>query len=103
MKGHAQSLKQMYGKPNCWEKLTTPLVRFWTGDGDCWGPLLCGRGNAMPEQERLLIYFALGTVIVFGPKAHEFYDDFANHRATGLKADAKEILSVEIDLNRKSE
>jgi len=28
----------------------------------------------------------------------EFFDDFANHRATGLKADGKEIISVEIDL-----
>ena len=37
MKAQAQSLKEMYGKPNCWEKSSAPLVRFWTGDTSCWG------------------------------------------------------------------
>ena len=102
MKGQVQSLKQMYGRPNCWEKSGEPLVRFWTSDGNCWGfPFFAVVGTRyVPEQERLLIYFALGTVIVFGPKAREFYDDFCNHRATNLKADEKEIVSVEIELNR---
>ena len=36
MKSRVQSLKDMYGKPNCWEKSTAPLVRFWTGSGECW-------------------------------------------------------------------
>ena len=34
---------------------------------------------------------------VFGPKAFEFYDDFSNHRATNLKPDGVEILSVEMN------
>ena len=54
----------------------------------------------MPNQARLLIYFSMGTIIVFGPKAFEFYDDFSNHRATNLKPDGMEILSVQMDLNR---
>jgi hypothetical protein len=37
MKAEVQSLKEMYGKPNCWEKSSAPLVRFWTGDTSCWG------------------------------------------------------------------
>jgi hypothetical protein len=36
---------------------------------------------------------------ITGPKALEFYDDFANHRATLLKADGKDILSVKLILN----
>jgi len=55
----------------------------------------------VPEQERLLIYFALGTVIIIGAKALEFFNDFSNHRATDVKADGKDIVSVEIDLNRQ--
>jgi hypothetical protein len=33
------------------------------------------------------------------PKALEFYDDFANHNATLLEADGKDILSVKLVLN----
>ena len=58
------------------------------------------RTRYVPNQVRLLIYFSMGTIIVFGPKALEFYDDFFNHRATNLKPDGMEILSVEMDLNR---
>ena len=57
----------------------------------------------LPEQERLLIYFPLDTVTVLGPKVKELYDDFCNHRATNLKADENEIVSVEIDLNREKQ
>jgi hypothetical protein len=57
----------------------------------------------VPEQERLFVYFALGTVIIIGAKALEFFNDFSNHRATDVKADGKDIVSVEIDLNRESQ
>jgi hypothetical protein len=53
----------------------------------------------MPEHERHLICFPLGTVTVLGPKVDEFYDDFCNHRATNIKASGNKIVSVEIDLN----
>ena len=61
-------------------------------------------GNGyVPEQERFLIYFPLDAVTVLGPKVKELYDDFCNHRATNLKADENEIVSVEIDLNREKQ
>ena len=103
MKAHVQSLREMYGKPNCWEKSAAPVIRFWIGDGSCWGFPFFAVVAALyiPYQERLLVYFSLGTVIVVGPKALEFFDDFSNHRATELKADGNEIASVEIDLNRE--
>ena len=56
-----------------------------------------------PEAERLLIYFGTGAIVIQGPGVMEFFDDFANQRATGLKADGKEIISVEIDLPRESQ
>ena len=101
MKAKVQSLNEMYGKPNCWEKSSAPLVRFWTGNTSCWAfPFFAVAGTEyLPEQERLLIYFPLASVTVAGPKVNEFYDDFCDHRATNLKADGNEIVSVEIDLN----
>ena len=33
-----------------------------------------------------------------GPKALDFYDDFSNHRATLLKADGKDVMSVTVHL-----
>lgn len=105
MKAPVQSLKEMYGKPNCWEKSTAPLIQFWTGDGTCWAlPFFSVIATRyVPDQERLLIYFGSGTIVIQGPKALEFFEDFSNHRATAIRADREEILSVEIDLHRESE
>jgi hypothetical protein len=41
----------------------------------------------------------LGTVVVTGPKTLDFDTAFCNHRATSLKADGKDILSVRMILN----
>ncbi len=105
MKAGVQSLKEMYGKPNCWEKVTAPLVRFCAGDGACWAlpffSVIAVRYE--PCQDGLLIYFGTCTIVIRGPKTRELFDDFSNHQATAIKADGEEILSVEIDLNRKSE
>jgi hypothetical protein len=50
------------------------------------------------RHERLLINWTLGTVVISGPKALEFYDDFCDHRATSLKSDGKDILAVKMVL-----
>jgi hypothetical protein len=41
----------------------------------------------------------LGTIVVTGPKALEFYEQFSNHRATLIRPDGKDILSVRMHLN----
>jgi hypothetical protein len=46
------------------------------------------------DKETLCLYWPLRTVIVTGPKALEFYTGFCAHRATSLKCDGKDILSV---------
>ena len=104
MKAQVQSLKEIYGKPNCWEKSTAPLIRFWTSGGACWGfPFFSVIATRyLPDQEQLLIYFATGTIAIRGPKALEVFEDFSNHRATAIRADGEEILAVEIDLNGES-
>ena len=77
------------------------IVRFWIDSGDCWGFLfhhVSGTYYSAKEQ-RLLIDCGLGTIVVTGPKALEFYEQFSNHRATLIRADGKDILSVKMHLN----
>jgi hypothetical protein len=47
----------------------------------------------------LLIDWPLGTIVIAGPKALEFYEQFSNHRATLIRSDGKDILSVQMHLN----
>jgi hypothetical protein len=51
------------------------------------------------EEQILSLDWPLGTVVVTGPKTLDFYNAFCNHRATSLKADGKDILSVRMVLN----
>ena len=50
-----------------------------------------------------MIDWALGTIMVVGPKALDFYDDFSNHCATLVKADGKDILSVTMHLRSEAD
>ena len=51
------------------------------------------------EEQILSLDWPLGTVVVTGPKTLDFNNAFCNHRATSLKADGKDILSVRMILN----
>jgi len=77
------------------------IVRFWSDSGDCWGFLFHHVTGTCysAKYQRLFIDWALGTIVVTGPKALEFYEQFANHRATLVKPDGKDILSVTMYLN----
>jgi len=98
------SLKDLYGPEQSsfpWEERQAEIVRFWIDSGDCWGFLfhhVSGTYYSAKEQ-RLLIDCGLGTIVVTGPKAFEFYEQFSNHRATLIRADGKDILSVKMHLN----
>jgi hypothetical protein len=99
----ALSLKEKYSQKSvAWqEEPSPPIVRFWCDDGACWGvPFHQISGvHYNPEHQSLLIDWALGTIIVTGPKAWDFYDQLCLHRATLLKADGKDILLVTMALN----
>jgi hypothetical protein len=105
-RGPAPALKELYSKPrrsSAWESEQADVISFWTDDGDSWGFLfhhLTGI-HYSSRHERLLVTWALGTLLIAGPKVHEFYEDFRNHRATLLKADGKDILSVRMVLNEE--
>jgi hypothetical protein len=99
---HQNPLKELYSKPRhstAWEEQQAEIVRFWTDDGDSWGFLFhrLGAVHYNARNERLLIDWDLGTLVI--AKALDFYDDFCSHRATSLKADGKDMLSVRMLLN----
>jgi hypothetical protein len=100
----APALKELYSKPrrsNAWESEQAEVVRFCTDDGDSWGFLFhyLTAIHYSAKHERLLITWTLGTLVIAGPKVLDFYYDFCNHRATSLKSDGKDILSVAMVLN----
>ena len=55
----------------------------------------------LQRHESLLIQYALGTIVVTGPKAWDFYDQFCKHKATLLKADGKDIIAVSMAINTR--
>jgi hypothetical protein len=98
------ALKELYSKPrrsNAWESEQAEVVRFWTDDGDSWGFLFhrLAAIHYSARSELLLIDWDLGTLVIAGSKVLEFYDDLCSRRATSLKADGKDILSVTMILN----
>jgi hypothetical protein len=82
------------------EEQSDPIFRFWA-EGDWWGfPCFSlGASRYFGEKEKLFLYWPLGTVVITGPKVLDFYAGFCAHRATSLRCDGKEILSVTMVLN----
>ena len=102
------SLKELYGPTQSslpWEEQQAEIVRFWTDSGDCWGFLFHHVSGILysARDVRLLIDWTLGTIVVTGPKTLEFYEQFSNHRATLLRADGKDILSVRMHINSETQ
>jgi hypothetical protein len=66
-----------------WEEQQAETVRFWPEPGDCWGFLFHHVSGILysARDERRLIDWTLGTIVVTGPKTLEFYEQFSHHRA----------------------
>jgi hypothetical protein len=102
------TLKDLYGPKQSslpWEGHQAEIVRFWTDSGDCWGFLFHHVSGTFygARDQRLLIDWPLGTIVIAGPKTLEFYEQFSNHRATLIRADGKDILSVRMYLNSEKQ
>jgi hypothetical protein len=102
--GHGQrsmSLREQYGKrQTCWQDKQEPIFRAWLdgeGAGLSYGfPFFSLLLAAFSEKDSALsLQFPTGTLLVKGPKAQEFYEAFCANRATALKSDGADILSVE--------
>ena len=98
-------------KEQPWSEKTEPIIRFWESDsGECFGlpffSLSAARfvPHSQPYSQRLILYFPLATISVTGGlQVLEFYEAFVKQRATLLKADGKDILSVKMVLNAEKE
>jgi hypothetical protein len=55
-------------------------------------------GYACFERDTLLLEWSIGTIRIRGPKVEVFFDKFANHQATSISADGKDIESVTMRL-----
>ena len=103
-----RSLHELYGeKERPWSEKTEPIIRFWESEsGECWGLPFFSLSAArfVPHSQRLILYFPVATIwVTGGPKVLEFYEALAKQRATLLKADGKDILSVKMHLNSERE
>jgi hypothetical protein len=81
-----------------WEEASSPIVRFRTDDGVCWGFIFHHLEYAHFERDTLLLEWSIGTIRIRGPKAEVFFDKFSNHQATSIGADGKDIESVTMRL-----
>ena len=97
----AQTLKEQFSKPSAaWEICDHEFAfRFWVQDGPdekCWAlPFFSLIGACYDKKDDTLsLGFPVGSIVVTGPKAFEFYTDFCKQRGTLLRVDAKDILSV---------
>jgi hypothetical protein len=81
-----------------WEEASSPIVRFRTDDGTCWGFIFHHLDYARFERDTLLLEWSIGTIRIRGPKAEIFFDKFANHQATSIGADGRDIESVTMRL-----
>jgi hypothetical protein len=91
-----RSLKEQFSRNSeAWKEQSDPIFRFWT-EGDWWGfPFFSlSASRYFGDKETLCLYWPLGTVVITGPKALDFYVGFCAHRATSVKSDGKGILSV---------
>jgi hypothetical protein len=80
------------------EEASSPIVRFRTDDGARWGFIFHHLEYTRFERDTLLLEWSIGTIRIRGPKAEIFFDKFANHQATSVSADGKDIESVTMRL-----
>lgn len=91
------SLREQYGKrQTCWQDKQEPIFRFWIAEGCIGLPFFAViAARYLPEKEAVSLEWMTGTVLAVGPKALEFFELFCANRATSLKADGRDIVSVE--------
>jgi hypothetical protein len=102
------TLRELGTRPRrsqAWEPGSPEIVRFITDEGASYGFVWHALifGTYVPEHESLFLQYSTGTIIITGPKAEEFWEDFAQRKATSVKADGVDILSVTMSLRQRKE
>jgi len=101
MRVSVRSLKEQFSRGSeAWKEQSDPIFRFWA-EGGWWGfPFFSlSASRYFGDKETLFLYWPLGTLVITGPKALDFYAGFCAHRATYLKADGKDIMDLKLILN----
>ena len=98
-----QTLREQFSQPTCWEATQPPesIIRFCVDSGEIWGLPAFGVIGCCyhPDKEMMSIGYGMGTIIIKGPTTLKFYEDFCRGKATMLRADGKDILSVSFVLS----
>jgi hypothetical protein len=90
-----------YGRQDeCWQESQEPVISFVLDSGEVFG---CNffhlvQAHYSPTEQRLLLQWPPVLVEITGPKALDFYKDFAKGKGTWIKADGVDILSVILQL-----
>jgi hypothetical protein len=75
-----------------------PLIRFNLDNGNTIGyPAWDFIGGCLEEQNHLFLHWPLGTISITGEQAPRFFEEFSTGRASNIKADGKNILSVTLE------
>ena len=83
---------------------SSPIRSFGFGRRETGGvPVGLSASRFFGGNETLCLYWPLGTVVIAGPKALDFYAGFCAHRATCLKADGKDIKVLNLILSGNSD
>ena len=71
-------------------------MRFWMDDGMCVGiPFFSVAGCIFdPNEQALSIALHGRSIVIVGPKTEVFFDAFCKQRATQIRADGVDIVSV---------
>ena len=97
------SLREQYSQNSspCWRPDAEPIVRFWMDDGTCVGiPFFSVAGCLYdPNEQALSIALHGRSIIIAGPKTGAFFDAFCKQRATQIRADGVDIVSVRFILD----
>ena len=102
------TLRELGTRPRrsqAWDLGCPEMVRFITDEGASYGFVWHALifGAYVPEHESLFLQYGTGTIIITGPKAEEFWEDFTQRKATSVKADGVDILSVTMSLRQRKE
>ena len=105
-RGQRMTLREEYCKQEqAWTQASEPVFRVWIDDSKdappgssmaCFGfpyfSLICA--CLLKDTATLSLQFPLGAVLITGPAVEKFFGEFCANKATCLKSDGKDILSI---------
>ena len=87
------TLRDMVGS-DAWEHVTEPSTVFCLDNGKQISWPYLHHVSAECACDKLVIVWSTGRIEITGPKCKELHRDFARNKATMIKADGRDILSV---------